>query len=82
MQVAPTPQQGMAITIDDSSGLVEFTQDQPYVMETRDDKERIPFDPREVPPCRPVLAQGLGLCFDFGRSLACSMKATDRLPIG
>lgn len=50
MQVAPTPQQGMAITIDDSSGLVEFTQDQPYVMETRDDKERIPFDPREVPP--------------------------------
>lgn len=46
----------MAITIDASSGLVEFTQDQPYVMETRDDKERIPFDPREVIPGLPVLA--------------------------
>ncbi|KAL3155007.1 hypothetical protein ABBQ38_011531 [Trebouxia sp. C0009 RCD-2024] len=48
VQVAPVPQEGMAISVDSSSGLVEFTQDQPYVIEPRNDKERIPFDPREV----------------------------------
>ncbi|KAL3144539.1 hypothetical protein ABBQ32_004270 [Trebouxia sp. C0010 RCD-2024] len=48
VQVAPVPQEGMVISIEGSSGVVEFTQDQLYVIELRNDKERIPFDPREV----------------------------------
>ena len=51
MQVAPVPQEGMAVDASDSSGLIEFTQDQPYVMERRDDKERIPFHSSQVCAC-------------------------------
>ena len=51
VQVAPVPQEGMAVDVSDSSGLIEFTQDQPYVMERRDDKERIPFQCSQVCAC-------------------------------
>ena len=48
VSVAAVPQEGMAVSLNDSSGLIEFTQDQPYVMDRRDDKERIPFHTAEV----------------------------------
>ena len=51
MRVAPVVQEGMAVSVSESSGLIEFTQDQPYIMEQRDDKERIPFQALQVCAC-------------------------------
>ena len=46
--MAPVPQEGMIVAITGSSGLVEFSQDQPYDVHNRTDKQRIPFQLSEV----------------------------------
>ena len=51
VDVAPNPQEGMVVSVSESSGLIEFTQDQPYVMEHRDDKERILLQSSQVCHC-------------------------------
>ena len=48
MHVEPVAQAGMVVSLHTSSGLIEFTQDQPYIMEKRDDKQRLPFQASEV----------------------------------
>ena len=44
----PVRQEGMAVAVDNSSGLLEFTQDQPYNVDKRDDQQRLPFKLSEV----------------------------------
>ena len=44
----PVHQEGMAVAVDNSSGLLEFTQDLPYDVDKRDDQQRIPFKLSEV----------------------------------
>lgn len=48
MQVFPVTQEGLAVSVSGSTGLVEFCQDEPYLVENRDDKQRIPFQLSEV----------------------------------
>ncbi len=48
VHVAGVPQEGMAVDVAGPSGLVEFTEDQPYDVDSRDDKHRIPFQLSEV----------------------------------
>ena len=48
MHVAGVPQEGMAVDVAGSSGLVEFTEDEPYDVDSREDKQRIPFQVSEV----------------------------------
>lgn len=42
------PQQGLIVSIAGSAGIVEFSQDQAYDMESRTDKQRIPVQLSEV----------------------------------
>ncbi len=48
VHVAGVPQEGMAVDVAGPSGLVEFTEDQLYDVDSRDDKQRIPFQLSEV----------------------------------
>ncbi len=48
MHVAGVPQEGMAVDVTGPSGVVEFTEDQSYDVDSRDDKQRIPFQLSEV----------------------------------
>ncbi|KAL0042476.1 hypothetical protein WJX79_001033 [Trebouxia sp. C0005] len=48
VQVAGVPQEGMAVDVTGPSGVVEFTEDQPYDVDSREDKQRIPFQLSEV----------------------------------
>lgn len=48
VHVAGVPQEGMAVDVAGPSGVVEFTEDQPYDVDSRDDKQRIPFQLSEV----------------------------------
>jgi len=48
VHVEPVSQEGMAVTVAGTSGMVELAQDQPYDVENRDDKQRIPFQISEV----------------------------------
>ena len=44
----PVNQEGLLVSISAATGLVEFAQDEPYLAENRDDKQRIPFQVSEV----------------------------------
>lgn len=46
--VTPVAQEGMTVSITGSSGLIEFSQDQPYDIQDRDRQQRIPFQISEV----------------------------------
>jgi len=48
VHLAGVPQEGMAVDVTGSSGVVEFTEDHPYDIDSRDDKQRIPFQLSEV----------------------------------
>ena len=48
VQVFPLSQEGLVVSISGAIGLVEFCQDEPYLVENRDDKQRIPFQVSEV----------------------------------
>lgn len=48
MHVAGVSQEGMAVDVAGPSGVVEFTEDQPYDVDSREDKQRIPFQLSEV----------------------------------
>ena len=48
VHVSGVPQEGMAVDVGGPSGLVEFTQDEPYDVDSRADKQRIPFQLSEV----------------------------------
>ena len=48
VQVFPLSQEGLVVSISGATGLVEFCQDEPYLVENRDDKQRIPFQVSEV----------------------------------
>ena len=48
MHVAGVPQEGMAVDVASPSGVVDFTENQPYDVDSRDDKQRIPFQLSEV----------------------------------
>ena len=48
VSVTLMPQQGLIVSIAGSAGIVEFSQDQAYDMQSRTDKQRIPIQLLEV----------------------------------